>query len=131
MSRVRRALCAVLLLAAGCAGLGRDSAGPAAPGCARRIFPASPAEVEAAVAAEWAKVPELTIRRESGALVAEQDQNGARLTMTARFEPAGSPDSTEVTLDISLSQPLSAERIQEMESQHLDKLLNDIQWRAR
>lgn len=126
----------VLPLAAGCAGLAGGIANQGAMESAaisnaqarperaregaRRIFPGSPAEVEAAIAAEWGKAPELAVRRESGALVAEQAQGGMR--MTARFAPAGSPDRTEVELLIAPATRLALDHVQEMEVQHLDKL---------
>lgn len=127
-----------LPLAAGCAGLAGGIANQGAMESAaisnaqarperaregaRRIFPGSPAAVEAAIAAEWGKAPELAVRRENGALVAEQTQGGMRMTMTARLAPAGSPDRTEVELLIAPSTRLAPDRVQEMEFQHLDKL---------
>ncbi len=91
---------------------------------ARRIFRGAPAEVESVIAAEWGKVSELTVRREAGALIAEQKGSGFAMTMTARFAAAGE-GKTEVELLIALSYTLALDRLQEMESKHLEKLAAD------
>lgn len=91
---------------------------------ARRAFRGPPAEVKAAIAAEWRKVPELTVSEPGDALLAEQRGSGFSMTMTAYFAPAGEGE-TEVELLIALSYTLALDRLQEMESKHLEKLAAD------
>lgn len=129
-----------ILSAAGCSGPAMMAASApsvdfslpavAAPGSraqgegARCVFRGAPAEVESAIAAEWGKVSELAVRREAGALIAEQKGSGFAMTMTARFAPAAE-GKTEVELLIALSYSLALDRLQEMESKHLEKLAAD------